>query len=526
MRSPTKSVGVIVAFASKTLSTALQPIGTIVNATSPSRNGPTNTQNARPLPRMCVGRRRAGGLAAVRAPMAEAPDGSGAACGAAGEAVVTGSVWPVPRSRRGGTVVTRALPPPMGWNSWDCYGTTVTEDEVLANARFLAERMLGSGWDTVVVDIDWYDPDSRAGGYNQDARVVLDEHGLTMPAPNRFPSAAGGAGFAPLAEEIHALGLTFGVHVMRGIPRVAVHRDLPVAGTPFTAGQIAVRDDVCEWNPDNYGLDHSHPGAQAYYDAQVAQFARWGVDFVKADDMLGPYHADDIAAYATAIARSGRDITLSLSPGRAMALTRLDHLRQHANTWRISDDLWDRWSDVYDQFGRLARWAPTQRPGSFADADMLPVGRIGIRAERGTDRVSGLSRDEQRTMLSLWCLARSPLMVGCDLPTSPPETIDLLTNDAVLDVLRSGTDGREVLREGDLVLWTARHVTGDDRWVGVFWTGDEPGSVRVAAGSADLAPDAAGVDLWSGGNVAAVDGELALDVPAHGVRLLRFSGPA
>ena len=418
--------------------------------------------------------------------------------------------------------MTLAATPPMGWNSWDCFGTTVTEAEVLANARFLAERMLPSGWDTVVVDIDWYDPDARAGGYNEDPRVVLDGYGLALPAPNRFPSAAGGDGFGPLAEQVHALGLRFGVHVMRGIPRAAVHRDLPVAGTAFTAGQIGVRDDVCVWNPDNYGLDHGHPGAQAYYDAQVAQFARWGVDFVKADDMLGPYHADDIAAYATAIRRSGRDIVLSLSPGRSMSLTRLDHVREHANAWRISDDLWDRWSDVRDQFGRLARWAPTQRPGSWADADMLPVGRIGIRAERGTDRVSGLTRDEQRTMLSLWCLARSPLMVGCDLPTSPPETIALLTDDAVLDVLRSGTDGREVLREGDLVLWTARHRAAGDRWVGVFWTGDGPGSVRVETGSVDVAPDATGTDLWSGEAVTATRGVLDLDVPAHGVRLIRF----
>jgi len=415
-----------------------------------------------------------------------------------------------------------AATPPMGWNSWDCYGTTVTEDEVLTNARFLAERMLPSGWDTVVVDIAWYDPDARRHGYNADPQIVLDTNGLAQPAPNRFPSSVGGAGFGPLAEQVHQLGLRFGLHVMRGIPRLAVARDLPVAGTGWTARQIADEQDGCSWNPDNVGLDHDHPGAQAYYDAQVAQFARWGVDFVKADDMLGPYHERDITAYAAAIARTGRPIALSLSPGRAMSLTRLPHLRAHATTWRVSDDLWDRWSDVRDQFARLARWAPTQQPGGWADADMLPVGRVGIRAERGEDRLSRLTDDEQQTMVSLWCLARSPLMVGCDLPTSPPATIQLLTNDAVLQVLREGTGGREVLREGDLVLWTAHHQTSGDRWVGVFSTADTPSTVGVETGSVDVPPDAAGIDLWSREAVHAANGLLSLEIPAHGVRLLRF----
>ena len=198
----------------------------------------------------------------------------------------------------------------MGWNSWDCYGTSVTEEEVLANATFMAEHLLEFGWDTVVVDIAWYDPDARAGGYNGDPAVVLDAHGRQLPAPNRFPSAVHGRGFGPLAAAVHALGLKFGLHIMRGIPRRAVAERTPILGTAWTADEIADRDNVCSWNPDNFGLDHHHPGAQAYYDSQVEQFARWGVDFIKADDMLSPYHDAEIAAYARAIARSGREIVL------------------------------------------------------------------------------------------------------------------------------------------------------------------------------------------------------------------------
>ncbi len=431
----------------------------------------------------------------------------------------------------------RALTPPKGWNSWDCYGTTVTEDEVLANARFMAEHMAQVGWDTVVVDIQWYEPTARAGGYNANPPVELDAYGRPLPAPLRFPSSAGGQGFGPLAAQVHALGLRFGVHVMRGIPRRAVELDLPVHGTTFTARDVADTTSVCPWNPDNYGLDHTHPGAQAYYDAEVAQLAAWGVDFLKVDDMLAPYHAADIEALARAIARAesevrgGEPMILSLSPGTNLSTANVEHLRANAQMWRISDDLWDRWDDVEAQLTRLARWAPLQRPGGWADADMLPLGRIGIRAERGTDRQSLLTREEQRTLLTLWCLARSPLMMGGDLPTTDPETIAMLVHPALHELLDASADAGELWREGDLVVWGARGTgptNAGARYAGVFNTGDAPLDVTLHARSAGLEHRAL-TDLWPGepvgprpGSGAAGDQiEIPLTVPPHGVRLLR-----
>ncbi|WP_228373033.1 glycoside hydrolase family 27 protein [Demequina maris] len=417
-----------------------------------------------------------------------------------------------------------ATTPPMGWNSWDSYGTTVTEDEVLANARVMAERLLPSGWDTIVVDIAWYDPTARSHGYNDGAPLELDAYGRQMPAPNRFPSAADGAGFAPLAAQVHELGLKFGLHIMRGIPRRAVELDLPILGTDYTAKDVADLEHVCAWNPDNYGLNHDHPGAQAYYDAQVAQFAAWGVDFIKADDMQAPYYEREIAAYATAIARSGRDIALSLSPGTHLSTAHVEHLRGHAQMWRISDDLWDRWDDVHAQFARLARWAPFQQPGGWADADMLPFGRIGIRAERGEPRDCRLTLDEQRTLMTLWCMGRSPLMVGGDLPTSTPETLDLLATPAVAEVLQGSTDGRELLREpleaGELIVWSARAAASDRVYAAVFWTGEAPFEAHVALSSIlGIGHGEVSVtDLWPASSPAAVDTTTLLaTVPAHGV---------
>lgn len=434
-----------------------------------------------------------------------------------------------------------ASTPPRGWNSWDCFGTTVTEDEVLANAEVLARELAPAGWDTVVVDIQWYEPVVQAGGYRSVSEPVLDAWGRQLPAPNRFPSAADGAGFAPLAERVHALGLRFGVHLMRGVPRRAVELDLPVVGadgpTGSTARDIAVPEDACAWNPDNVGVDLDHPAGQAWYDGVVGQLAAWGVDYLKVDDLLFPFHERDLAAVALAIRRSGRDIALSTSPGTRVSLARLPVLREHATAWRVSDDLWDRWEDVHEQFQRAARWAPHQQPGSWADLDMLPLGRIGIRAERGEDRQSRLTPDEQRTLVALWCFARSPLVLGGHLPDTPADVLELLRHPALLAVHARG-DGRELVRDDDLVVWAAdvapEDADGPDdadaqgwRAVAVFWLGAEPsGPLRLLLADLGASGATAVSDAGDGRPVAVDQGQggpaVVVEVPAHGVVLLRL----
>ncbi|MGF6822092.1 alpha-galactosidase [Microbacterium sp. ZKA21] len=426
--------------------------------------------------------------------------------------------------------------PPMGWNSWDCYGTTVTEAEVIANAEFMAEHLLRFGWDTIVVDIDWADPTARSHGYNADAPLHLDAHGRLIPDPDRFPSSAGGAGFGPLAARVHELGLRFGIHTMRGIPRRAVAQDLPILGTDVRASAVAEETNVCEWNPDMLGLDHANPAAQAYYDSTLALYAEWGVDFIKADDMLWPYQAADVSAYATAIERSGRDIVLSLSPGRDLSLERLDHLREHADMWRICDDLWDQWSDVEANFARFARWAPFAGPEGWPDGDMLPLGRIGIRAERGEPRDDRLTPDERVSLLTLWIIARSPLMIGGDLPSSDPATIALFQNADVLSVLSRSTRNREVFREGALVLWAADGADGE-RYAAAFNLGSAPMDAVLDAGNIGFPASGVATELWTARAVplepVAVQSDAARGVapgsavlrvalPPHGAALLRI----
>jgi hypothetical protein len=116
----------------------------------------------------------------------------------------------------------------MGWNSWDCYGASVTEEEVLGNAEYMAEHLLLFGWEYIVVELQWYEPGANSSAYRPFVPLEMDAYSRLIPAPYRFPSTANGQGFKPLADRIHALGLKFGIHILRGIPRQAVHQNTPI----------------------------------------------------------------------------------------------------------------------------------------------------------------------------------------------------------------------------------------------------------------------------------------------------------
>ena len=211
---------------------------------------------------------------------------------------------------------TWASTPPMGWNSWDCFGPTVTEQEVKANADYMADHLKNSGWQYIVVDIRWYVENDKAHGYNEKDPVMrMDEYGRLIPAVNRFPSSAGGRGFKPLADYVHGPGLKFGIHIMRGIPRLAVERNTPIFGAKRTAREIYSSENPCLWLRDMYTVDCNKSGAQEYYNSIFALYASWGVDFVKVDDIASPYHKDEIEMIRNAIDQCGRPIVLSLSPG-------------------------------------------------------------------------------------------------------------------------------------------------------------------------------------------------------------------
>lgn len=345
-----------------------------------------------------------------------------------------------------------AQTPPMGWNSWDCYGPTVVESEVKAHADFMAENLKEYGWEYIVVDIRWFVGNDHAGGYNQEDPVYwMDEYGRYLPAENRFPSSADGKGFGPLADYIHSKGLKFGIHIMRGIPKIAVEKDCPIFGSTHTASEIYNEEQLCTWLRDNFTVDSGKPGAQDYYDSIIALYASWGVDFIKVDDLSRPYHKDEIEMIRKAIDKCGRPIVLSSSPGRT-PVEEAEHVAKNVNMWRMVDDVWDIWNDVTTLMEVARDWYPyIGKYGTWPDCDMIPLGHISIRGERGAERMTRLTEDEQRSLMTFFCIMRSPLMFGGDLPTMDDFTLSLLTDPDLLYIHRNGSNVRELSHSDSLV---------------------------------------------------------------------------
>jgi alpha-galactosidase len=406
--------------------------------------------------------------------------------------------------------------PPMGWNSWNSFATTITEAQALETAAIMAEKLLPFGYDVFTVDIQWYEPEAKSYNYNAKPVPTMDGHGRVTPALNRFPSAANGVGFAELARQVHGLGLKFGIHIMRGIPRLAVELNLPVLGTSVRARDIADTSSICSWNPDMYGVDMSRPGAQAYYDSIFALYAEWGVDFIKMDDMSRPYdaHAAEIEAAHHAIVKTGRPMVLSLSPGETPVI-RAEHVRNHAQLWRISDDFWDEWAMLEAQFVRLENWNPWRRPGAWPDADMLPLGRLAL-----GDRDTRFTPAEQQTVMTLWAIARSPLIMGGDLRHLDAPTLALLTNREVLAVNQASTDNQPHFVLDGTRVWTARAANGD-AYLALFNTGKAEREVGFKL--APLGIDSAEVtDLWTEQPLGSHTGSFSAALPSHGAGLYRL----
>lgn len=371
--------------------------------------------------------------------------------------------------------------PPMGWNSYDYYDTTVNEEQVKANADFMKKHLKKHGWEYIVVDIEWYsyDTGSQRDRYQYIPfwKVEMDEYSRLLPCPQKFPSAAGGKGFGPLAKYVHDLGLKFGIHIMRGISRQAAHNHGKILGTEHTANEIADPSNICAWNPDMYGVFPEAEGAQEYYDSIFALYAEWGVDFVKCDDICRmdmPSAKKEMEMMHHAIQKCGRSIVLSLSPGPAK-IEEAWHYEKYANMWRITDDFWDKWELLLPMFERCELWQNHVKEGCYPDCDMLTLGKLG--KGFGQEWECNFTQEEQKTMLTLWCIFRSPLMIGTDLPQLDEWTLSLLTNHEVMMLAKHTRNARQVERDADHVIWCSEDTWDDRRYLAVFNLKDQEAEV-------------------------------------------------
>ncbi len=419
---------------------------------------------------------------------------------------------------------TFAQTPPMGWNSYDYYDTTVNESQIKANADYMAKYLKEYGWEYIIIDIQWYAHNAgsmrKKFQYIPFSELEIDEYSRLQPDPKRFPSSINGAGFAPLAKYIHSLGLKFGIHIMRGIPRTAAHNHTKIKDCSITADMIADPSSICGWNPDMYGVRNTSEG-QAYYDSLIELYASWGVDFIKCDDICNTniypenqYSAKhEIEMLAKAIQKCGRPIVLSLSPGPAL-IDKAWHYEKYANMWRITDDFWDNWTLLKDMFYRCELWQNHVSEGCYPDCDMLPLGYLG--KGFGEERVTNFTKDEQQTMMTLWCLFGSPLMLGAEMTKLDDFTLSLLTNKKVLAMLTPDCKPKQISLDDTKAIWFASNNKTNKKYVALFNLSDEIANISVNLEELDiLKTEVTLTDLWTNNSSKNINKIISKELAPH-----------
>lgn len=450
---------------------------------------------------------------------------------------------------------TWAATPPKGWNSYDAYCGSITEKQFKQEVDALAVKLLPHGYEYAVIDFCWFnpgpegwDPDNwvsfevnepykRYG--NRFAGLAMDEYGRLLPALNRFPSAANGKGFKAIGDYVHSKGMKFGIHVMRGIPREAVQKNLPILGSKYRAGDIANKIDSCIWNQSMWGVDATKPGAQEYYNSILNLYASWGVDFIKVDDIAAPmYHSGEIDLLRKAIDQCKRNIVLSLSPGETL-LGSANHVDNAVNLYRISNDFWDNWPDILRNFDLLNSWSSFIGNGSWPDADMIPTGRLclsGFPEAHGRpqsdkrEHNSFLSYTEQKTMLTLWCMARSPLMWGGSAVHSDDSTFIILSNDDLLAINKNSINNHQLYLPGwgrgdnrNTRIWVAESPDRKTKYVALFNLQQQAADISFHLSWEFWEGRFKATELWTKQDKGIIDRDIKVNVQPHGVVVFKLS---
>lgn len=414
--------------------------------------------------------------------------------------------------------------PPLGWNSYDCYpgsGTafgSANEWTLMENLDVFVRRLKPVGYEYFVVDCRWFAP--TADG----SLTRLDAYGRSLPSEIRYPR-----GFGPLVEKAHRHGVKFGVHLIRGIPKKAVELNLPVKDTPYRARDVRSATVEHRWDVMD-SIDLGKPGGREYYASVLELLAEWGVDFLKYDEI--ERFPADIEAVADAVARCGRDIVLSLSPGD-WADSKLMGLYRRANTLRISGDVWDRREDIDKTFRRWEEFQGYGGGGFWIDLDMIPFGHILLPYPqvRGAEPMEGLGYErmdaftpaQKRTFMTQRALAASPLFMGGNLPTTDELSFELITHRGMLECNQNGVTGSLASRSGTLDVWRApRKDEPGSGWLGVFNRSLAP--VEISLRRLDLGFDAQRSrfrDVWADEPLKRGI-EQTLAIAADGVAFLKY----
>ena len=423
--------------------------------------------------------------------------------------------------------------PPLGWNSYDAYHGAVTEKQTRQATDSLAKKLLPYGYDHVVVDFCWFNPGPEGWDPNNwktflisqtwegdsvfSPTMAMDEFGRLLPATNRFPSAKDGVGFKALSDYVHSKGMKFGIHIIRGVPRQAVALKTRVKGTNYTAADI-IEYTPSSWTNVMHKVDIRKPGAQEYYNSIFDLYAQWGVDYVKADDISRPiYHPGEVEMMHNAIEQCGREIVLSLSWG-GPSMGWANHIVENADLWRISGDFWDEWEDIYAMFELASNWCPFRGNGNWPDCDMLPIGQLclsGYPKGNRDEHRSHLTDDEIKTMMNLWCMARSPLMWGGDPISTSDEDYAYLTNEMLLDINQNSCNNKEVFYRDNRKVWTAEDSDSEDKYLGLFNVGEYATNVDFDRYWVKWEGEYELINVWTGENEGKADDIISKRLEPH-----------
>ncbi|XP_051122044.1 uncharacterized protein LOC127245296 isoform X2 [Andrographis paniculata] len=357
-----------------------------------------------------------------------------------------------------------ATTPPRGWNSYDSFCWTVSEEEFLQNAQLVSQRLRPLGYEYVVVDYLWYRKKVEGANVDSLGFDVIDEWGRVIPDPGRWPSSGKGKGFAKVAEEVHGLGLKFGIHVMRGISTQAYNANTPILdvatgkqyeenGRKWFAKDVGIKERPCPWMKNGFmSVDTELGAGRAFLRSLYQQYADWGVDFVKHDCVFGEdFQPDEITYVSSVLKTFDRAIVYSLSPGTSATPAMASNVSSAVNMYRITGDDWDKWEDVASHFDVSRDFAAAGKIGanglrglSWPDLDMLPLGQLtDPGSNEGPHRRCSLGLNEQRTQMTLWSIAKSPLMFGGDMRDLDDETFALITNPTLLEINSFSADNKE-----------------------------------------------------------------------------------
>ena len=375
--------------------------------------------------------------------------------------------------------INKTSAPLLGWNSYDCYGSHINKKLTHENLDAFIQKLKPYGYEYFVLDAGWFRHfDLKPGEIwptDGDKNYLnIDEYGRFIPSVVLFPN-----GFKEVIDKAHNHGVKFGLHMMRGIPREAVEKDLPVKGTNYSARDIANVNDTCNWSSLMYGVDMDKPGAQEYYNSVMELMAGWGVDFIKYDDIV--HKPREINAVADAIEKTGRDIVLSISPGNDINPEYYETYSR-AELIRISRDIWDLQEDIDISFDRWEQILPYADKGFWLDMDMIPFGHIrvnyparlyNLKSSRGYERMDNFSYAQKKTFITQRAMAASPLFMGGTLISSPQIVFELITNEDMLACNQNGVTGELVKRIDSYAekvdVWKTPHKTNENEgWIGVF----------------------------------------------------------